>query len=87
MEVAENWTTVRRQKEAKSLFVQGLSECWVCEGAMMLFASVEEQNKQKENAPLLSWRKGSLGRMWNFTIRNLTVSESVKLFEAEAWEA
>lgn len=26
----------------------------------MLFASVEEQNKQEENVPLLSWRKGKL---------------------------
>lgn len=26
----------------------------------MLFASAEEQNKQEENVPLLSWRKGEL---------------------------
>lgn len=38
---------MRRQKEAKSLFVQGLSECWVCIGAVMLFASAEEQNEQE----------------------------------------
>lgn len=58
--MAEDWIAVRRQKEAKSLFVQGLPECYICIGAMMLSASVEEQNKQEENAPLLSWRKGKL---------------------------
>lgn len=26
----------------------------------MFFASVEEQNKQEQNAPLLGWRKGKL---------------------------
>lgn len=51
---------MRRQKEAKSFFVQVLSECCVCIGAMVLLPSVEEQSKQEENVPLLSWRKSKL---------------------------
>lgn len=49
-----------KAERRQSFFLQGLSECWVCRGAKMFFASAEEQNKQEENVPLLSWRKGEL---------------------------
>lgn len=38
-----------KAERRQSFFLQGLSECWVCIGAKMLFASAEEQNKQEEN--------------------------------------